>query len=228
MIKIENAIKEYLYSSTKDEQDAFFNLKHLLKGDITVREIRSINDRIFQLLLDENISPNMQLITRNYKFNSLLLENALNKQNLSEVYFSPGDDCANAIIEELQNAQKSVDICVFTISDNIISREILKCHKRGISTRIITDDQKIRDKGSDINSLFHEGISIKTDRSSHFMHDKFAVFDKDTVITGSFNWTRSASKYNQENILLSKNQRVVKAFTKEFNHLWDRFETLGF
>ena len=58
------------------------------------------------------------------------------------------------------------------------------------------------------------------------MHDKFAVFDNHSIITGSFNWTRSASKYNQENLILNRNKIVIKAFKNEFESLWHKFHFL--
>ncbi len=43
----------------------------------------------------------------------------------AEAFFSPGDDCPRRIRGLLARAQSSVEICVFTISDNPISNSIL-------------------------------------------------------------------------------------------------------
>lgn len=52
------------------------------------------------------------------------------------------------------------------------------------------------------------------------MHDKFAVIDEAVVLTGSFNWTSQAVKYNQENILFIQNDELAKKYMDEFNKLW--------
>lgn len=57
------------------------------------------------------------------------------------------------------------------------------------------------------------------------MHHKFAVLDNSVVITGSFNWTSQAVKFNQENILFYENPWLAQQYTDAYNHLWTTFET---
>ena len=56
------------------------------------------------------------------------------------------------------------------------------------------------------------------------MHNKFAIIDEAVIITGSFNWTLSASTKNQENILILENKQVVNSYLSEFNKLWNNFK----
>lgn len=139
----------------------------------------------------------------------------------SAVYFSPGDRCQRVIIGELQQVLSSVDICVYTISDNYITDEILGCRERNVSVRIVTDDEKIDDSGSDIKTLSRAGIDVHVDNSPHYMHHKFAIFDNARVLTGSYNWTRGAAEHNQENILVTDNKQVVSTYKEEFARLWN-------
>jgi phosphatidylserine/phosphatidylglycerophosphate/cardiolipin synthase-like enzyme len=55
------------------------------------------------------------------------------------------------------------------------------------------------------------------------MHHKFAVLDQSVVITGSFNWTAQAVKFNQENIIFYENKELASSYTEEYNRLWDSF-----
>ncbi|WP_461491723.1 phospholipase D-like domain-containing protein [Pontibacter sp. HJ8] len=138
----------------------------------------------------------------------------------SHAFFSPGDDCLNAIIDSIDEAGKSINICVFTISDNRISDAIVRAHRRGIRIRIITDNQKLHDMGSDIKELAAMGLEVRTDNTSNHMHHKFSIFDEVRVLTGSYNWTRSAALYNHENILITDNLSIVQDFSREFDRLW--------
>jgi phosphatidylserine/phosphatidylglycerophosphate/cardiolipin synthase-like enzyme len=149
----------------------------------------------------------------------------LNRQD-SRVYFSPGDECRDLIIEHLKCATQSVDICVYTISDDEISNTITACHRRKIKVRIITDDEKVNDRGSDIWEMAVRGIETKIDNSPHYMHHKFAVFDNQMVLTGSYNWTRGAAEFNQENLLFTDDQRAVAAYRQEFQRLWEDMDYL--
>lgn len=145
---------------------------------------------------------------------------------IADSWFSPGEDCRRGIIGQLKLARRCVDICVFTISDDQISDEILAAHKRGVTVRIISDNEKMYDKGSDIERLAERGIEIKIDTTSHHMHHKFAIFDGCRLINGSFNWTRSASKYNQEDITLTDNMKFIARYQQKFEQLWLRFNSL--
>ncbi|NIM17048.1 MAG: DUF1669 domain-containing protein [Candidatus Aminicenantes bacterium] len=142
----------------------------------------------------------------------------------SAVYFSPGEQCRHAIVDQLTQALSSLDICVFTISDDWITGEILNCHKRRVKVRIITDDEKVHDYGSDIETIEEAGIEVRVDHSPHHMHHKFAIFDRQRVLTGSYNWTHSAAVHNQENVLLTDNKLVVSAYSQEFEKLWNNFK----
>jgi len=143
-----------------------------------------------------------------------------------KVYFSPGDDCLNAIVSLLQQAKREVKVCVFTISDNRIGSVLRDLHFKGIDVKIITDNDKRFDKGSDIHYLHEKGIKIKIDRTKAHMHHKFAVIDKNITITGSYNWTKSAGDVNYENIVVTDQRDIRKAYLQEFDRLWDKFENL--
>lgn len=142
---------------------------------------------------------------------------------MNEVFFSPGDDCANAILRLIRNAHSTIDICVFTISDNIITEALLSAHFKGITIRIITDNEKQFDQGSDIERLRNSGIEIRTDFSHAHMHHKFALFDSKVVLSGSYNWTSSAKEENFENVIVSDNTKLVKDFYLEYVRLWNKF-----
>ena len=138
----------------------------------------------------------------------------------TQVYFSPGEECVNHIIDLINEAYNQLDVCVFTISDDRISRAIVDAMKNGVDVRIISDNFKLEDTGSDIEDLCRVGIPVKLDTTENHMHHKFMIVDKKIVLTGSYNWTRSAALYNQENIISSDDEFVVEKFVSEFEKLW--------
>jgi len=143
--------------------------------------------------------------------------------NKTKAYFSPGTSCIDRIVSLLNNAKETIDICVFTISCDVISQAVLAAHQRGVKVRIITDDDKADDLGSDIDRFVEKKIKVKTDDSPSHMHHKFAIFDQRILLNGSFNWTRSATKNNNENIVVDTNPKLVKSFQQEFDSLWQQF-----
>ena len=141
----------------------------------------------------------------------------------AKVCFSPGEQCLVGIIDVLHSAKTSLDICVFTISDDRITKAIRGAYERGVAVRIISDNDKSNDRGSDIDLLHQAGLAVRLDRSSNHMHHKFAVVDGRTLLNGSFNWTRSASEYNQENIVIVDDPKQITAFSERFEALWTAY-----
>ena len=144
----------------------------------------------------------------------------------NDVFFSPGQACREAIQSVIRSAVHILRICVFTISDDHITKEIIAAHHKGVDVRVLTDNPKLYDKGSDIEQLAGEGIAVRVDETNKHMHHKFAVADKAQVITGSYNWTRSAARVNEENLLLTDEPKTIRAYTKEFDQLWSEMAVL--
>jgi phosphatidylserine/phosphatidylglycerophosphate/cardiolipin synthase-like enzyme len=139
---------------------------------------------------------------------------------MSEAWFSPHNDCPQRIRTLLGQARKSVDICVFTITDDRLTSAVLNAHGRGVTVRIITDNEKATDLGSDTDRLLEAGIAVRVDRSEYHMHHKFAVFDNSLLLNGSYNWTRGAAENNEENFIVTSDRRLVTSFIAAFEGLW--------
>jgi len=136
--------------------------------------------------------------------------------------FSPGDACLATILGELGRTKQSADICVFTITDDRIAEALLVAQQRGVAIRIITDNDKQYDEGSDIARLRAAGISIRVDGDERHMHHKFAVLDSRTLLSGSYNWTRGAT-LNEENLILTRDRGLIASFAHKFEALWAKF-----
>lgn len=141
---------------------------------------------------------------------------------LHDVLFSPGQDIPENIAFYMSQAKKTVDLCVFTISDDVLSDCLKKLHGRGVKVRIITDNNKMRDAGSQIKELARSGIDVKVDNSRYHMHNKFGIIDGRIAFTGSYNWTYTAKMHNQENLLITTNFTIVHKFINEFEMLWEQ------
>jgi phosphatidylserine/phosphatidylglycerophosphate/cardiolipin synthase-like enzyme len=154
----------------------------------------------------------------------VLSQEQTDKAIADEAYFSPGDVCPRKIIHLIDGVRKKVDICVFTITDDTITDAILEAHRREVSIRIITDNDKAEDRGSDIDRLERSGIPVRVDKTDFHMHHKFAVFDGRQVLTGSYNWTRSAARYNEENFIVTHDTRLTRLFSQQFEELWQKLK----
>ena len=91
-------------------------------------------------------------------------------------------------------------------------------------------DKGMSGKWSEVDTLKEGGVDTwlihlprgRYDKRNPQFHHKFAVIDSERVVTGSYNWTRSAAEHNEENILVTHDPRVARRFQEEFDRLWQR------
>lgn len=189
------------------------------------QQLSSLRHQAFEIARSEVISPNAGGVLDWLEgVIKILQEHPDEKAIKSEAHFSPGNKCGERIASLFVTARRSVDVCVFTITDDRISDAILDAHKRGVAIRIVTDNDKSHDFGSDVARLSRHGVPVRVDRTEYHMHHKFAVFDQQRILTGSYNWTRSAAKYNEENFIISDNQDLLREFSTAFEQLWERLK----
>ena len=100
-------------------------------------------------------------------------------------------------------AKKSIDLAIFSFTNDDLADEIKAAHQRGVKVRIITDDEAMQGKGADAQRMSDAGIPVRTDSEVQYhMHNKYMIVDSLFLVTGSFNWTFQAGKSNQENVVV--------------------------
>jgi phosphatidylserine/phosphatidylglycerophosphate/cardiolipin synthase-like enzyme len=224
---IEDALKATLadYRLTRSEKSALSKVLQPFASD--ERRLAYARNFAFQLVRDElDGTQNLELLDWLEAVVKVLQprppRSAQSAQ--SEALFSPQDGCVARIVRLFQSARQSVDVCVYTITDDRIKQGILAAHQRQVAIRIISDNEKADDLGSDIDQLQRLGVPVRVDRSEYHMHHKFAVFDQKRLLTGSYNWTRSAAEHNEENFIVTSDATLVTSFRRTFEDLWTRLQ----
>lgn len=142
-------------------------------------------------------------------------------QPAQRVYFTPSDDCENNIIALIEDAQSQIDIAVYAINNDAIVEALKEAFLRDVSIRVLTDRTQAGQKSSKVADLENFGIDVIRHKKYRIQHDKFAIFDKKKIVTGSYNWTNSASRRNAENCLfITKPKTTIQKYQKRFNDLW--------
>ena len=135
----------------------------------------------------------------------------------------PGATAFDVIVRYIQTAQQTIDVCVFTITFYELARAVVDAHTRGVIVRVVTDNEQVLSAGSQVPFFRSEGIQVRHDDSSFFMHHKFVIIDRRTLINGSFNWTRNAVTGNRENVMVIEGGDVTERYNEEFERLWHAF-----
>ncbi len=86
-------------------------------------------------------------------------------QPIREALFFPdkNDSAFEKFYTYLRSATRTIDIAVYTMSDNRVENLLEEAHKNGVKIRIISDNETIANKGNEIQNLARAGISVRLD-----------------------------------------------------------------
>ena len=133
--------------------------------------------------------------------------------NEVDVFFSPQGGCTEAIVRTLDQAKSSVLIQAYSFTSAPIAKSVVDAHKRGVHTEVILDKSQRTEKYSSADFLAHAGIKVLIEDKHKIAHNKIIVIDSNTVITGSFNFTKAAEEGNAENLLIIRSVDLAAKYT---------------
>lgn len=145
-----------------------------------------------------------------------------------ESYFSPTDNVAFAVWDELANAEESVHFAMFFFTDNVLSDRLVNLAESGVAVQGLFDQLGEAGTGSDADSLCAAGAQIGVEGFAGKLHHKFAIIDAygsdPTVILGSYNWTDSGAYENDENTLIIHSAALAQDYLAEWQTLWQAID----
>ncbi len=160
----------------------------------------------------ENNEKQKKTRTTKLKINGILIEN----------YFCPEDNCEKKVLEELEKAEENIYFMVFTFTSENIGNKLVEKHEKGIEIKGVFEKFSANTQYSEYKKLNENNINVKTDKNPDIMHHKVFIIDNKTVITGSYNPTKSANEKNDENILIIHDENISKEFLKEFEFILNK------
>ena len=137
-----------------------------------------------------------------------------------KVFFSPDGGCQQAVIDKIDGAVSTIDVAMYHLTSREIAQALIKAKERGVIVRLYMDRGEANTKYSKATYLTKKGVEVKYYLGKGLMHNKFAVIDNNVLITGSFNWTPTADRENQENLLILTTKDLIKQYSDRFEMLW--------
>ena len=162
------------------------------------------------------------------------------KGTVRSVYFSLGTtpatndpefDCAKAIIDLFDQAKSTIHVAIYSLTEPNIVDAMIRANSRGVKVEIVADatESKSVTQARMIKKLTQSGVNVRVAiRQKSLMHNKVAIFDNQTICTGSFNWTVNAEKNNNENLLIVDGQDLANDYEKYVFQRILQNETLTF
>ena len=145
-----------------------------------------------------------------------------NEYSLSFCFTPPAGHCADEIAHEISKATTSVYIQAYGLTSKAIVDEIIQAHKHGVEIKAILDKSNLTAKHSLMQKLVTTKIPVKIDTVAGIAHNKVIIIDNKTVITGSFNFTKSADTRNAENVVFIHDKKSAEQYITNFNSRYSK------
>jgi phosphatidylserine/phosphatidylglycerophosphate/cardiolipin synthase-like enzyme len=92
----------------------------------------------------------------------------------------------------------------------------LNAHKRGVKVEVLLDKSQKGNQYSSADFFANSGVPTKIDAQHAIAHNKVMIIDGETVITGSFNFTKAAEENNAENLLIIHDKKLAERYSKNW------------
>jgi phosphatidylserine/phosphatidylglycerophosphate/cardiolipin synthase-like enzyme len=165
---------------------------------------------VFSLLIDVHVGHAIDL--------------TLLKDTPVKVYFSPKGGCSEAIVEQIDNAKAEILIQAYSFTSAPIAKALLNAHKRGVKVETILDKSQRKARYTSATFMANSGIPTYIDSKHAIAHNKIIIIDRETVITGSFNFTKAAEEKNAENILIITSKDLAKIYIENWKNHFEHTE----
>lgn len=137
-----------------------------------------------------------------------------------EVYFSPKDRLERHIVSLIEQAQDEILFSTIFFTSNDIANALIDAHNRGVEIKGVWSrramDYENTGEDSQYLRLCSNGIDLKISYPYFENHSKFITIDPDTdnavAVSGSYNWTGTSERENDENIIIFEERRLIEQY----------------
>lgn len=130
----------------------------------------------------------------------------------TQVYFSPNGGAQEAVVKEINAAKMNIFVQAYSFTNQPIAKALVEAQRRGVSVFMILDKSNVTAKYSAADFTDHFGVDTYIDDKHAIAHNKIMIIDKETVITGSYNFTKAAESSNAENLLILRSKLLADVY----------------
>lgn len=137
--------------------------------------------------------------------------------DLVEIYFSPDDHVSERIQELIMAAQENIFFMAYSFTADPLGIAIVEKFNAGIRVEGIMDGGQVdSNTGTEFDNFTITGINVYKTTNEGLMHHKVIIIDQRIVITGSYNFSRSAEEINDENVIIIHSQEIAMKYLNEY------------
>lgn len=141
------------------------------------------------------------------------------------VYYNKDVEANKFIVQTIQDADEYVYFAIYTFTRTDIKDALLGAKHRGLTVVGLTDKNQIESLESQrkiVKELREAGIPVYTQTHSAIMHLKTLVTEK-AYVSGSYNWTSSATEKNDEVLEVGRDPGVRKQYEQVLLELFEKY-----
>ncbi len=143
-----------------------------------------------------------------------------------EVLFTtPGESASGSpgrlderLVATIDAAQRTIDMAIYDLELENVAEALVRAQGRGVRVRLVTEADNAANAA--VQRVRAAGIPVVADTGQAFMHHKFAVFDGETVLTGSWNFAPRDTFQHNNNTAIIRSPELAAAFTEEFETMF--------
>jgi phosphatidylserine/phosphatidylglycerophosphate/cardiolipin synthase-like enzyme len=138
-----------------------------------------------------------------------------------EVFFSPagGRFAREELVFQIGRARQEIWVAAYVFTDPKLVTALSEAKGRGVQVRMVFDARNLQDSKDE--ELKKVGIPVRVDSNPYTMHDKVMVIDGQIVVTGSYNFSLSAARSNNENLLILTDSALAGQYRGELMRIWE-------
>jgi phosphatidylserine/phosphatidylglycerophosphate/cardiolipin synthase-like enzyme len=136
-----------------------------------------------------------------------------------ETYFAPQDGVAARVAARVREARQSLHFLAFSFTHDGIAQAVLERAQAGVAVSGVFERTGSETRFSAFGKFKQAGLDVYQDGNPYAMHHKVFIIDGRTVLFGSFNFSDSADRDNDENLLIVDDPGFAQAFEQEFERV---------
>ena len=139
---------------------------------------------------------------------------------VEDVCFSAREDCSSLILSLINRARKSIHVMVYSFTLDGLGEALISAKEKGLDVKVVIEEENAYVRGSEYEKLKKAGVDVRLDSNKALMHHKVMIVDGEIVVTGSYNWTKSAEEENDENLVVIYGEGLARRYEEEFERIW--------
>ena len=139
-----------------------------------------------------------------------------------ESFFAPEDQVAEKLLALVKEAEQSIRFMAFSFTDDSLGQAMMNQDAAGLTVQGVFEERGADLEYSEFGRMYRAEprMDVRLDGNTYMMHHKVIILDDETVVLGSFNFSRSADETNDENVLFIHDKDIASLFRTEFKRIY--------